>query len=336
VANIIVSNVCDMSCSFCFARDELQGRAAGKGPDAEPVLNFITLPDFEQRLDFLDRSGIDDVRLIGGEPTLHPLFPELVRRARSRRKRVVVFSHGLMPQASLECLAALPADECTVIVNTSATHSLDGPTEDERTARRETLSRLGPRALPGFTIDRGDFGISHLLPLILETGCRKRVRLGLSQPSASGLNSQLHPKRYPYVGRRIAEFAREAAPVGVSLSFDCGFVRCMFSDSEMDDLRAAGADLEWHCSPILDIDLAGQILHCFPLAHRLRTRIHAAADASAARAELARSAHPHRLAGIYPECSSCSTRAAGACSGGCLAITIRRFRKPRSERSVAM
>jgi hypothetical protein len=330
VANIVVSNACGMSCPFCFARDELLVRGAAEGRGAGPAPAFISLPEFEERLDFLDRSGIDEARLIGGEPTIHPRFPELIRRARSRGKRIVVFSHGLMPESSLNCLAELPPDECTVIVNASATRSPGGPTEEEETVRRDALAYLGPRALLGLTIDRGDFRIDHLLPLIVETGCRKRIRLGLSQPAASGLNSHLNPKQYPAIGRRIAGFAREAAGAGVSLSFDCGFVRCMFSDSEISDLRAAGADLEWRCSPVLDVDLSGQAFHCFPLAGRLQTRVDPTANAAEMRAALAHSARSHRLAGIYRECSSCSTRAGGGCSGGCLAVTMRRFRRHRS------
>ena len=79
-----------MKCSYCFARDELQ--AQGK----DHASRFISLDDFVERLDFLDRSDIREARLIGGEPTLHPLFPELIRLARERGKRIVVFSHGLI------------------------------------------------------------------------------------------------------------------------------------------------------------------------------------------------------------------------------------------------
>lgn len=320
MANIVVAADCGMSCSYCFARDEL----AAQGTAGMP--RFISLDDFEERLDFLDRSNIGEVRLIGGEPTLHPLFPELIRRARRRHKPVVVFSHGLLSESALECLVDLAPEECTVIVNTSATRVRDGPTDEENASRRATLDRLGPRALLGLTIDRIDFRLEGLLPLIQETGCRKIVRLGLSQPAPSGLNAHLGPKQYPAVGRRIAEFAREAAEAGVKLSFDCGFVSCMFSDADLAALRAAQADLDWRCSPVLDIDLTGQALHCFPLAHRFSAAVDGETDAGSLRAALAARAAPYRLAGVYRECSSCPARLQGGCSGGCLAVTIRRFR----------
>jgi len=325
VANIVVSAECGMKCSYCFARDELQ--AQGK----DHASRFISLDDFVERLDFLDRSDIREARLIGGEPTLHPLFPELIRLARERGKRIVVFSHGLISTSALECLAGLRPEECSVIVNTSATRVAGGPTADEDAARLEVLKRLQSRALLGFTFERVDVRMDHLLPLILETGCRKRVRLGLSQPAPSGLNTHLNPKQYPALGRRIAEFAAEAAGIGVRLGFDCGFVRCMFSVSEIATLRAAEADLDWRCNAVLDIDLTGQALHCFPLAARLREPVDDSVNAGSLRSALAERARPFRLAGVYRECSSCSTRADGGCSGGCLAVTMRRFRTTQPQ-----
>jgi hypothetical protein len=50
------------------------------------------------------------------------------------------------------------------------------------------------------------------------------------------------------------------------------------------------------------------------------------ADAATLRAEFEVRTEPYRQAGVYSECSSCVFKAAGECSGGCLAATIRRFR----------
>ena len=77
--------------SYCFAGAYL---ATSRDQGAA----FIDAAAFEQRLDFLERSGIPEARLIGGEPTLHPAFPDLVAAARSRGLRITVFSHGLMPR----------------------------------------------------------------------------------------------------------------------------------------------------------------------------------------------------------------------------------------------
>jgi uncharacterized Fe-S cluster-containing radical SAM superfamily protein len=304
MANLTISAVCNQRCPYCFTADHLNG--------AGPSQHFLDSGDFEARLDFLDRSGIDQARLLGGEPTLHPQFSALVERARARDKIIVVFTNGLIPAESLACLESLPATACSVLVNVneparmsrmypSAT-SEAGETTFER--QRATIRRLGQRAMVGFNIYRPDFRPEFLLPLIAETGCRPAVRLGLAHPCLSGENRYVYPHQYVAIGRKIVRFARRAADAGVKVEFDCGFVRCMFADGDLETLTGLGADVGWRCNPILDVGLDGQVMR---RAFESRTR-------------------PYRQAGIFRECSTCPFKASGVCPGGCLAATMRRFR----------
>src|SRR5512147_2414606 len=115
MANLVVADVCNMKCAFCFARDYLDASNADSAP------RFIALDVFEQQLDFLARSGINEIRLIGGEPTLHPHFPELIAAAQQIGKHIVVFTHGLLSETVMACLESLPVEQCTVLVNVNAT-----------------------------------------------------------------------------------------------------------------------------------------------------------------------------------------------------------------------
>ncbi len=318
MANLVVADVCNMRCTYCFAKQHLHRVPAGQA--------FISLDAFESRLDFLDRSNIAEIRLIGGEPTLHPHFSDLIQRARQTGKHLMVFSHGLMPEPALASLEAVPVEACTVLINMNASRHADGPDETERARRRSTLQRLGARALPGFTLFSSDVQLDFLLPLILETGCKKSIRLGLAQPVLGADNAYLHPKQYPLVGRRIAQFAVRAAQLGIRLEFDCGFVPCMFSAADLESLRKTGGDIGWHCNAVLDIGIDGQTIHCFPLTGHAPLPMDAAGDALALRAMLATRLEPYRAAGIYKECSLCDFKQRGECPGGCLASTMRRFR----------
>jgi len=320
MANLTISNICNLHCPYCFASTHMADNWEGPGPA------FIALETFERHLDFLDRSGIEQVRLIGGEPTLHPEFPVLVQRIRQRGKNVAVFSHGLMPERSLACLASLPAEQCTVLINMNASRAPDGPNAQELARRRATLERLGERALPGFTIYKTNFDLTPLLPIIEATGCQRSVRLGLAQPILAGENAYLHPKQYPFVGHKIVQFAQLAAAAGVTLQYDCGFVRCMFPSKDFEQLEQLGMAPAFHCNPILDIDLTGSAVHCFPLTGVVQTPITNGQDARSLRETLSAQSRPFRMSGIYRECSACLYKARGDCTGGCLAATMRRFR----------
>ncbi len=296
---------------------------------------FLETERLAERLDFLARSGLREVRLLGGEPTLHPAFEELVEQARSGGREITVFSNGLMPARALDCLADLPVWQCTVVVN------VNQPDESEQDyyRQRETIRRLGERAMPGFTIYRPDFEAEFLLDLIAATGCSPVIRLGLAHPCLSGANRFLHPNQYRAVALKIVRLARAAAQTDIRLDFDCGFVRCMFSDTELERLRQAQAHIAWECSPILDVDLDGKVIHCYPLAQFMSLPLTPSATTAQMRSEFEARTRPYRQTGIFPQCSACPFRAAGQCSGGCLAATVRRFRRtpfqiemPASER----
>ncbi len=323
MTNLSISTVCNLHCPYCFTADY-----ASDTPD---IQHFLSLGDFEARLDYLDRSGIDQVRLLGGEPTLHPQFPQLVELARARNKSIMVFSNGLMPEKALACLEALSPEVCFVLMNVNAPGDNDAAVLKRE---RAVMARLGQRVMPGFNIYRPDFDLTFLLDVIAETGSKPVIRLGLAQPCLSGANTYIHPRQYPFIGHKLALFAQAAAPV--QLDFDCGFVPCMFSEDDMAALQSAGTHLGWVCSPILDVDLRGEIIPCYPLSRLGSIPLTAETTAGALRETFEGLTLGYRKAGIYPVCSSCALKISGECSGGCLAAVMRRFRPAAfsgSERS---
>lgn len=316
MANLVISAVCNQECPYCFTIDHHNGRGAGRV--------FLALDDLDVRLDFLKRSGIDQVRFMGGEPTLHPQFVELVERARKGGFKIVIFSNGLMPASALDCLASLPVAECTVLVNVNDPVAAG---KENHARRCAAIQRLGERALLGFNIYRPDFQLDFVLPIIAQAGCRPAIRLGMAQPCLSGANRHIHPRQYVAIGAKIASFARIATRAGVTLEFDCGFVRCMFAERDLEALTGSGTDVDWRCNPILDVGIEGRVIHCYPLSGLGGLPLTPQSDASALRSAFIARTRLYRQAGIFAECSTCPFKAAGECPGGCLAVTMRRFRR---------
>ena len=114
MANLVISDVCNLDCCYCFAREHMQVVKESLLPA------FISLEDFEERLDLLDRLGIGEARLIGGEPTLHPHFPSWSALPASAASASRSSRTACSPNKALECLAALPVEECSVLVNMNA------------------------------------------------------------------------------------------------------------------------------------------------------------------------------------------------------------------------
>ena len=68
MANIAVLNYCNLKCPYCFADDMIQEKTKN-----------IDLDDFREMLRFLSKTPDNHVGIIGGEPTLHPNFSDILK-----------------------------------------------------------------------------------------------------------------------------------------------------------------------------------------------------------------------------------------------------------------
>jgi MoaA/NifB/PqqE/SkfB family radical SAM enzyme len=264
---------------------------------------YISIRDFRKMLAYLERSKIQQVRLLGGEPTIHPDFPELVRIALNENKSILVFTNGLLPENSLKTLEALDPNQCQVLVNiNSSKGGVVDPEIDRR--RKRTITRLNHLCRLGFTIYDSSYNLDHLVPFILETDCQRTIRLGLAHPATGG-NIYLHPKLYPMVGHKIAGYTKLFIENGIQTEFDCGFVRCMFSEDDIVKLKSSRTACRCQCSPVIDLCLDGGAVPCLALSTYETIENAVNLDADTIRMEFERRLNLFRHIGIYRECSKC-------------------------------
>jgi len=312
MANQILTNYCNADCGFCFAADS-RSRSLREGRrqmEAEEVRSW---------LDFTLRAGIRELRLLGGEPTLHPQFADFVKMGREAGCTIMVFSNGVMPDAARDALAALDPEVCSVVLNWTAAVK-----EQDKARRQETMRLLGPRVTLGMTLTSADFSLWEPVSLIRTFGLRRTLRIGLSNPTWKGANRALHPKQYPAVGQALLEASFFTARHEVEMDADCGFVRCMFGGN-FDQLKANGFRYISNCTPVLDLCSGGMILPCFGLSNLMSLRREDFADAGEAYARFSEKLIPLHRFGIYPECTECPYFETETCCGGCLAARLRRI-----------
>ncbi len=312
MANLILTNYCSADCAFCFAAD-FRVRSAQTIPAA------MSAEEFDSWLDFVRKAGITELRLLGGEPTLHPLFADFVRKGRAAGMTVLVFTNGLVADGPLEALADLEPEECSVIVNMNAAVK---PEALEK--RNRTLQVLGSRVISGITLTSPDFSLRPIVSAIRRYGLNPSIRIGLSHPTWGGANRALHPKRYPAVGQALFEQSFLTAKYGIGMQTDCGFVRCMFGD-RFGMLTANGFCYSSNCTPVLDLCTGGVILPCFALSNTVRQNRRDFAHAGEAYGRFTKILEPLHTFGIYPECADCVFFETEDCCGGCLAARLGRM-----------
>ncbi len=286
--------------------------------------NYMSPEHFEETLDFVVRSGMTEARLLGGEPTIHPRFNDLVDRTLARGLRLAVFSGGLIPETVLVRLEAMPATQISVLMNVIQPRN-GVPAEVARQA--DVMRRLGPKVILGVTIDSPSTDIWFLLDLIAQYDLARIVRLGLGHPTLGGANTSLHPRHYPEVGRRVTEFGLAAHEQGVGLDFDCGWVPCMFPDGALAALGKTCSDVGLRCNPILDVMPDGQVISCYALSAHSSEPFSSTHDAAWYRTTFTERQEPDRRIMLYQACDSCAWRARGECTGGCLSASLGRLRR---------
>ncbi|WP_253863908.1 radical SAM/SPASM domain-containing protein [Prauserella halophila] len=119
-----ITGRCQLECTHCYA---------GSSPAGDH--GTMTTPDWLSVLDQAADLGVSMVQFIGGEPTLHPSLPELVRHALSHGLRVEVFSNLVHVTDELWDVFALPG------VSLATSYYSDDPAEHAAITGRPSHAR---------------------------------------------------------------------------------------------------------------------------------------------------------------------------------------------------
>ena len=151
---------------------------------------------------FLKNSDINELRLLGGEPSLHPEFPDFIKQGLENGFSVRIFSNGLIKKDILSEIIQLPAEKVRFVIN-----SIDREIDPAgHLAQERTFSELGPKASVGINICRIDQNPDYLIDIIKKHNLVPEIRIGLAHPTVPPSNLFLHPKFYQTAGYQLKRF----------------------------------------------------------------------------------------------------------------------------------
>lgn len=307
--NILLTTACSLDCIYCFARTLR----------TDQVTHEMSLAELETILASMDPRR-DWVRLMGGEPTLHTHYPQVIRMVKESGFRVAVFTNGL--HAILRKTDPELPDQVLVNLNNWPDY-----TGTQQEAIQANLSALGSRASLAYTILEPDFDLAVHRQLILEAGLQPVIRLGLAQPVIGGDNAYLKGADLPAAHRALVRWARILSDDGIRLSMDCGFMRCQFNDADIETLVRAGTVLKFDCSPTLDVGPGLQVWRCYAFS--------SGSGVDWSEFESVEQMHQW-FAGCDRKwgrpCAGCEFEVQGWCRGGCLARRIQQVDEVKHER----
>lgn len=313
MANLIITHQCSRSCAYCFAAETRRNNLSGVQEMPYSKINEI--------IAFLKKSGQDELRLLGGEPSKHPELFSFINSGIENGMKILVFSNGLMEEETVSEIEKLSEKHIKLIVN-----AIDpDENKNEYLQQQKTLSRLKKKASIGINLYRPGQSLDYLITSIQKNELIPEIRIGLAHPTVPPRNTYLHTKFYGNVGERLTWFMDQARKENINISLDCGFVPCMFPEDMHEMLFKEFANLGKQCNPVLDVLPDFNVISCFPLDIAGKVTLSDFRDAQAIMGHFLGILEPFKSTGIYPHCTKCKYFLDERCYGGCRAHVINRF-----------
>ena len=326
--NIMITKRCNLSCPYCFANSFVN--KADDGDMSMKVLKKI--------LEFILRDGsVGNVGLIGGEPSCHRRFGDILRllAEEERLDQVTLFTNGVLLEAYMEQLAH---EKFRVLINCNEPSRM-GKNWEKFIDTLEQIrdSSWKEHVTLGINFYSLDFDYTYMLRLA-ELFQSKALRVSVSVPN----NSEYAYDPFSYfeaMKPKIFSFFTELQQRGVIPFFDCNvFPPCLISTKEIRQFSEWGIQnpflmLKNHptgCRPVIDIMDDLTAVRCFGLSEYTRVPISEFATFTDLMNYYLRSIDAYAVNTYYDKkCAECYQYKAMRCSGGCLVYKIDRIREIR-------
>lgn len=314
MANIAITTYCNLRCPYCFADDMI-----------EQTHKNIDLDQFRRILNWIARTPNNHIGLIGGEPTLHPQFSEILKEVntytRELRTTATLFTNGI----HLDKYVPEIGNMIGLLINVNAPENMRPENWRKLNETLEHLNLLGwfvpgrARANIGCNLwpDRSNY---DFIWDIVDRYKIDHVRVSVTAPITNEYRSR---KQWYYSAMKpiFLKFVNQAKERNVRLGADCNQIPdCYFTKEEKDliysimDGRHGGI-----CNPVVDITPDFTATACFGAYDPVDcSQFETLIDLE--RYLLHKKTYPRVQANCTGKCTHCRNHELLICQGGCLAF----------------
>lgn len=250
---------CDRDCSFCYARGL-----------KEEFREHMSLEDFTFLAGWAREQGWQRLRLLGGEPTQHPRFREILEVCRDKGLTVYITTNGLYDPALNSALGR----DFVRSVCLSYPQEAASPEQLERFRGNFLHAADNNRvSILSWVVTPGDEGWRKAVALVKERRTRAMARFSAVLPGHAGtFGPEEFRARFAALAAQITAIARHAKEEGVVFAFYRPLLPCMFSPEQLAFLEGVSPFLFYTRCPLClggdhDSDLKFTVnpdLTCYP------------------------------------------------------------------------
>lgn len=253
--NIIVNNYCNQKCEYCFAESNMN-----KSKEKNMTIGLYLLV-----LKFL-KSQNQEVRLLGGEPLLHPNIGRFLQIANKGGFPVIVFSNINIPNQKIRNIFDPILVNEKFRVNCNINHP-SFYSADEWNQIEENIAYLTSRwvkVILGYNI----YTLSHDADFIFQLAKKYAIgAINLKITNSSLWENLIIDTKSRELGKYIFHYIQQYGR-GVFIEISCWLDRSIFTEEEMMFMTSLGMDLRFWCEGNIgrfDINTDGTVFKCFPL-----------------------------------------------------------------------
>ena len=292
----------------------------------------MRLVDFRFLIDFLLGQGITELRLLGGEPLLHPQIKEILLEIKGVKEfsHIAIFTGGLF---SGNIVPLLDDGRISMVVNVNQP-------KDYRTSQLERLKRnlglmvdRGISITVGFNIYEEAFDYGPLFAMCEEFSIHS-LRLCIANPSSEGSSTTLSRTSRKRLGSRLYSLIMDCGEKNIHVFFDCCLSPCMFTDEEFGAIVKQSPRITTGfgiCTPSMDVSPDLEVFRCFSFGRSPSADLKSFKNTNELFSFFMNEVDAFKWSVWAEECSDCEYFRRRVCQGDCLGFNAEQLRLFRTK-----
>lgn len=255
--NIILTEYCNLQCPYCFASKMIEEKT-------DDTKN-ISLEQLDVILKWLlsSTTSIERIGLIGGEPTLHPQFKEILGKINSFNEFTntssIIFTNGINLGEFLPVIGS----NMSILINVN---KLTGIFLNKFNTILNEINYLNwfkiDKVILGCNLYQNENTYSYFWNIVDKYPDISRIRMSITAPNSKELksNKELY---YTKMKPILLEFLEETKKRKIKIEYDCNQIPlCLLNDEEQNLINQLGK-FDNFCDPVIDITPDFKATCCF-------------------------------------------------------------------------
>lgn len=332
MANVMMTDVCNLRCPYCFANEFVNKNK-----------NEISEDAFDKAVEFIIGDGTHNtVGLIGGEPTVHSQFEYLMRKLikDERIEGIMLYTNGILIDRFWDVICH---PKIHLLINCNSPKDIGEKQYASLLKNLDTLfnqKMCGDRVTLGINMYSSNFDYDYMLDL-LKRFEQRHVRFSITVPNMDENRNVDAHSYFKMMKPRMLDFFHDLLSAGIIPNFDCNKIpSCLMEENELREFdkylnnefiknnvgKSNIVNSEVRYRPVIDIRQDLTAVRCFGLSETTKQKISDYAGIKELENYYIRTVDAYAYNTSYcKKCNECHLRSVMKCTGGCLAYKIKQI-----------